>query len=723
MNLLNEALRLANDGFHILPLIPNSKLPWLEDFPNKASTNPEVIKSWWVRQPNSNIGISTSRFNGSGALVVVDVDNKGNIIGDNELFKLELDGYDFPETLTQETPTGGRHLIYYADQPVKQGVKVLGPGLDIRSKGGYIVASGSVIDGKKYLIKNPIEIAEAPQWIIDKCGVAHEKKEVKAPINVDEDQARIRALHYLEEEAPTADEGERNHKAYVVACRIKDLGVSSTVCAELIIDHWDGCNPPLEEAEIVAVVDSAYKNGINPIGISSPEAMFDSIVSGEPTKGSYLDDINKEYALLFENGGHSILHEKIGKNGLKEVSYYPESTFKRIYSTKTVQLGNGKAANQANLWLDWPGRREYQGLCFSPEKEPPKGYYNLWGGFTCEPLAYGDADLFQKAGFDSFIHHAKENVCLGDEKLFQWLMGYFAHMIQKPYERPLTTLVFQGRKGTGKNALVDRVGNLLGSRHYLVAHDGRYLTSNFNGHMDSCLCLVLDEAFWSGDKAAEGKLKGITTSPTIMIERKGKEAYLVDNLVRLIVIGNEEWLVPASADERRYAVFQVGEGNMQDNDFFTNMRVNLDELGGNRVLLHYLKTFDIKSVRINIAPKTKGLANQKVESLGLLGKWWHQCLVEGFISNDFGGEWSLEIDKATLRQSYSQYCKSRQIGSRLEDDQKIGTLLKKYCPEIGTEGRRRDGTTRVRTYKMPTLEVARQRWCEHLDQEIEWSDL
>src|SRR5690606_35582068 len=101
----------------------------------------------------------------------------------------------------------------------------------------------------------------------------------------------------------------------------------------------------------------------------------------------------------------------------------------------------------------------------------------------------------QRSGFDAFIHHAKENVCQGDEDLFQWLMGYFAHMVQRPYERPLTTLVFRGGKGVGKNTLIDRVGNLLGESHYLVATDGRYLTSNFNGHMDSCLCLVLDEAF------------------------------------------------------------------------------------------------------------------------------------------------------------------------------------------------------------------------------------
>lgn len=239
LELVSQALKFAEKGFHVFPLVPNSKLPLIADFPNQATTNPEIIKQWWSHTPTANIGISTTRYNGSGALVVVDVDNKGNVVGDDELLKLELKGFEFPLTLTQETPTGGKHLIYLSDEPIRQGAGVLGPGLDIRSKGGYIVAAGSVIDGKKYLIKTPVPPVKSPKWIIDKRGKAKERSQQQAPIKVDEDQAKIRALHYLEEEAPSANEGERNHKAYIVACRIKDLGVKSDVCAGLMIEHWD----------------------------------------------------------------------------------------------------------------------------------------------------------------------------------------------------------------------------------------------------------------------------------------------------------------------------------------------------------------------------------------------------------------------------------------------------------------------------------------------------
>ena len=47
------------------------------------------------------------------------------------------------------------------------------------------------------------------------------------------------------------------------------------------------------------------------------------------------------------------------------------------------------------------------------------------------------------------------------------------------------------------------------------------MTGQFNAHMASCLLLQADEAVWAGDKAAEGRLKGLITSPIQQIEAKG----------------------------------------------------------------------------------------------------------------------------------------------------------------------------------------------------------
>lgn len=729
MSFLAAALDLASRGFHVFPLVANSKLPLIEDYPTLATRDPEQIKRWWldpilgIEQPH-NVGISTTRFGDFEALVVVDVDNKGKKNGDEEILKLELEGKDFPETFTQTTPTGGRHLIYRCASPVKQGTDVLGKGLDIRSRGGYVVAAGSCIDGAYYAYTlGPVSVA--PQWIVDACGTAPEKQEPapQAPLSVDEKRAAKRATHYLTKEAPLAVEGENgDQNTYLTACRVKDFGVSETLAFELMAEHWNPQNqPPWSADELKQKVRNAYKYGVDAPGVASPEAQFKPAVEPDVANpGSYLEHMNTEYALIYMEGNHFILHETVDEKGFPRRVYLTEASFKRRFSPYTVQQGKGQARSFAELWLDWKGRREYAGVCFAPEREPRFNYYNLWRGFTAEPLSYNDATDAQRRGFDLFREHLEKNVCRGDKDLTRWLTGYFAHLVQKPFERPLTTLVFRGRKGTGKNSLVDRVGALLGPTHYLVAHNARYLTSNFNGHMDSCLLLVLDEAFWSGDKTAEGQLKGISTAPTILIERKGKEPYQVDNLMRVVVIGNEDWLVPASTDERRYAVFDMGEGHMQNGKFFEEMRVLLDG-GGNRVLLHYLQNFNLAGVNVNVAPVTEALTDQKVASLTPFHQWWMDCLTDGrIVGSDFGGDWQVELDKDRFRSAFRRYCKDRQISSRIPDDRALGKLLKTCLPSIVTNQKRREGEETVHVYRLPELEQARQEWQTFIGGECSW---
>lgn len=69
MTKLDQALRLAQQGFHVFPCEPNGKLPVIKDYPNRATRDPEQIRSWFANR-ECNIGISTTRFADDQALVV-----------------------------------------------------------------------------------------------------------------------------------------------------------------------------------------------------------------------------------------------------------------------------------------------------------------------------------------------------------------------------------------------------------------------------------------------------------------------------------------------------------------------------------------------------------------------------------------------------------------------------------------------------------------------------
>ena len=281
------ALEHATAGFFVFPIEQGVKAPpRIDDFPTKASRDADQIRRWWVDPVfgwarEFNIGISTSRFGDSEALLVVDIDNKGDKHGDETILGLEAEGRVFPDTFVALTPTGGRHLVYRTPVACKQGANVLGDGVDVRAYGGYIVGVGSVVSAGEYTRKPGGGVAPAPEWLIATCGLreapgVHVRTAQLAPrqqhqaVNVD--RAERRALLYLHGLAP-ATEGERNHACFRVANKLKDLGVPEDACAGLLWDNWK-CEPMLDEAELTLAIGSAYRSIKTAPGCESPEIQF-----------------------------------------------------------------------------------------------------------------------------------------------------------------------------------------------------------------------------------------------------------------------------------------------------------------------------------------------------------------------------------------------------------------------------------------------------------------
>jgi len=146
MTFLHSAKKLASQGFWVFPVIPGGKRPARAGWQEMATRDHELIERYWSRV-GYNIGVYTAKFGDAGeALLVVDVDNKHGIDGSAAWRALRLSQLD-TMTAIARTPTGGEHWIYRVPAAIRQGVHVLGPGLDIRSAGGYIVGAGSVIPG------------------------------------------------------------------------------------------------------------------------------------------------------------------------------------------------------------------------------------------------------------------------------------------------------------------------------------------------------------------------------------------------------------------------------------------------------------------------------------------------------------------------------------------------------------------------------------------------
>ena len=116
-----------------------------------------------------------------------------------------------------------------------------------------------------------------------------------------------------------------------------------------------------------------------------------------------------------------------------------------------------------------------------------------------------------------------------------------ADAVQNPSQRPGTAIVLRGKQGVGKGIFCSEFGKLFG-QHFVHVQHARHLTGHFNAHLKDALIVFADEAFWAGDKSAEGALKAMVTEDLLPIEFKGKDATYVRNHIRLLVASNNACL-------------------------------------------------------------------------------------------------------------------------------------------------------------------------------------
>lgn len=261
MTKLEHALTLAKRGFRVFPVRENAKAPpLLNDWPNKATTDPETIKQFWLAVPNANIAIECS------GMIVVDVDVAK---GGEDSFQLLGLKYGWPDTLATSTPSGGRHCFFRHPDPVSNSVGALGAGIDVRSAGGYVVAPGSTTDRGVYdFVSGSRDIAPAPAWLVDRLGTpAPERASTGQPVLDATAEVVARAKDWLAGQLPAIEGFGGDAHTFKVVAGLRDMGVSADQALELLPAWNQFCSPPWSPDELGVKVVNAYKYGQNEPGV------------------------------------------------------------------------------------------------------------------------------------------------------------------------------------------------------------------------------------------------------------------------------------------------------------------------------------------------------------------------------------------------------------------------------------------------------------------------
>jgi hypothetical protein len=143
--LLRAALGYARRSWPVFPCRPGGKNPLTPNGYLDATTDESRITAWWNRWPNANIGVPTGKRSG---FFVLDVDR--DRWGFGTLDALTQEHGELPPTRTVKTGRGGMHLYFKYPEDgteIPNSTGRLGPGLDVRGEGGYVLVPPSSTEG------------------------------------------------------------------------------------------------------------------------------------------------------------------------------------------------------------------------------------------------------------------------------------------------------------------------------------------------------------------------------------------------------------------------------------------------------------------------------------------------------------------------------------------------------------------------------------------------
>jgi hypothetical protein len=377
--------------------------------------------------------------------------------------------------------------------------------------------------------------------------------------------------------------------------------------------------------------------------------------------------LNEKHAVIANYGAKCLVLSWDRWNINKQVlvpTFQSFETFKHRYCHKTVTLGHGRTTKQlaaGEFWLTHPDRRNYEGVeCEPGGPEVLAGnVLNLWRGFAVEPC---------KGSWRLLRNHIDRVLAAGDPKAHEYIIHWLAWTVQNPGKPAEAVLVFQGGEGAGKGTLARAMMRIFGV-HGLSISDPQMLVGDFSGHLQYCIFLFLDEAFWPGDRRYEGKLKALITEPSCMIHPKFVTPFPVPNLLHMMWATNNDWAVPASHDARRYAVFKVSGERIGDFEYFDALNAEIAN-GGVEAMLWDLLRMDLGNWKPKFIYKTRALLEQKQLSLHGLDAWIEAILQEGVLPDAYSSKYPnrcLSEDLLASAQMYDRHTNSSRISKKLKE--------------------------------------------------------
>ncbi len=350
-----------------------------------------------------------------------------------------------------------------------------------------------------------------------------------------------------------------------------------------------------------------------------------------------------------------------------------------------IPNANGKTARKwktfdmIKIWKKCYYRRSFKSIGLYPSNAPDR--LNQWSGFS--NLGLEQVNRYMEMNLEEltlivapFVKHLEQIWCKnqGLNKV-QYLIRYFAHMIQKPLEKQRVAIVVRStQEGAGKGVIITKLGSMFGHNFQRVLRD-----DCFGAHTTvtpSCMMLFIDE--YRVNRADSSKMKVLISEKTYNVNYKYGPTLSVDTPRCVFIATNDETAIEAGVGARRYFVLELdnrfaGRGNAEKNAYFQAI-VDLPC----EAIYAFLMKQDLSQYKPENMPLTSALVTQMRLHMHPVEQWIYGCLRAGkLLPGTMPFEGSTGDQK--LVSMFREYCVMARINkARISDDEfwiKLGSIL------------------------------------------------
>ena len=278
-----------------------------------------------------------------------------------------------------------------------------------------------------------------------------------------------------------------------------------------------------------------------------------------------------------------------------------------IISYEHMQCGTNAQGHPVSFIHKWVGCNDNINQKLSMEFYPnaslcPNDVFNLWTPFAMEVLTkpYKKDD----EGLNFILKHFRI-MCNNEEESYQYFLKWVAYLFQFP-ERKSSCIVLIGDEGAGKTSIFHFFKKVMGAKKVFETRDPeRDVWGNFNSMMIDAFLVCLNELEYKETMAAEGKIKGLITEPSMTINQKGLAQFEITSYHKFIITTNKENPIKTQKGDRRKFIMRTSDELILNVIHFNELYGLYDNLNTMRTCYDYFLHLDITDFNCEVMPKTE----------------------------------------------------------------------------------------------------------------------